>query len=64
MRALGDQPGHPFEKEVGEQGQTANGSIPARKLSSTDCSGESVNVVIKMGPTSKAVVITVYREEE
>lgn len=27
-----------------------------------DCSGESVNVVLKIGPTSKVVVITAYRE--
>ncbi|HWG97451.1 MAG TPA: DUF4258 domain-containing protein [Nitrospira sp.] len=33
-------------------------------LTGTDCSDESVNVVLKIGPTSKAVVITVYREEE
>ena len=29
-----------------------------------DCAGEPVNVVLKMGPTGKVVVITVYREEE
>lgn len=33
-------------------------------LAGTDCSGESVNVVLKVGPTRKAVVITVFREEE
>ncbi len=32
-------------------------------LAGTDCFGESVNVVLKVGPTRKAVVITVYREE-
>jgi hypothetical protein len=30
----------------------------------TDCASEPVNVVLKMGPTGKVVVITVYREEE
>jgi len=30
----------------------------------TDCAGEPVNVVLKLGPTDKVVVITVYREEE
>jgi hypothetical protein len=33
-------------------------------LAGTDCSGDSVHVVLKVGPTRKAVVITVYREEE
>lgn len=33
-------------------------------LAETDCSGESVHVVLKIGPTRKAVIITVYREEE
>ncbi|MBX3326577.1 MAG: DUF4258 domain-containing protein [Nitrospira sp.] len=33
-------------------------------LAGIGCSGERVNVVLKLGPTSKAVVITVYREEE
>jgi hypothetical protein len=33
-------------------------------LAGTDCSGESVNIVLKVGPTRKAVVITVYQEEE
>jgi hypothetical protein len=33
-------------------------------LAGTDCAGEPVNVVLKMGPTGKVVVITVYREEE
>jgi ribosomal protein L21E len=31
-------------------------------LVGTDCSGESVHVVVKVGPMRKAVVITVYRE--
>jgi hypothetical protein len=33
-------------------------------LAGTGCFGESVHVVLKVGPTRKAVVITVYREEE
>jgi hypothetical protein len=33
-------------------------------LAGTDCSGESVRIVLKIGPARKAVVITVYREEE
>jgi hypothetical protein len=33
-------------------------------LAGTDYSGDSVHVVLKVGPTRKAVVITVYREEE
>ncbi len=33
-------------------------------LAGMDCAGEPVNVVLKMGPTGKVVVITVYREEE
>lgn len=31
-------------------------------LCGVDCSGESLNVVLKVGPTGKAIVITVYRE--
>ena len=31
-------------------------------LTGTDCSGETVNVVLKVGPTSKAVIIIVYRK--
>jgi hypothetical protein len=33
-------------------------------LAGTDCAGEPVSVVLKMGPTGKVVVITIYREEE
>jgi hypothetical protein len=33
-------------------------------LTGTDLAGEPVGVVLKMGPTGKVVVITVYREEE
>ena len=33
-------------------------------LAGMDCSGESVNIILKIGPTRKAVAITVYREEE
>jgi hypothetical protein len=33
-------------------------------LTGTDCAGEPVNVLLKMGPTGKVVVITVYREVE
>jgi Domain of unknown function (DUF4258) len=31
-------------------------------LAGIDCSGGFVHVVVKVGPTSKAIVITVYRE--
>jgi hypothetical protein len=31
-------------------------------LAGNDCSDKSVNVVSKVGPTGKAVIITVYRE--
>ena len=33
-------------------------------LAGTDCAGEPMSVVLKMGPTGKVVVITVYRKEE
>ncbi len=33
-------------------------------LAGTDLAGEPVGVVLKMGPTNKVVVITVYREED
>ena len=31
-------------------------------LAGNDCSDESVNIVLKVGPTGKAAIITVYRE--
>jgi hypothetical protein len=33
-------------------------------LTGIDLAGEPVGVVLKMGATGKAVVLTVYREEE
>jgi hypothetical protein len=33
-------------------------------LAGTDCFGDSIHDVLKVRPTRKAVVITVYREEE
>ena len=33
-------------------------------LAGTDCAGESMSVVLKMGLIGKVVVITVYRKEE
>jgi Domain of unknown function (DUF4258) len=33
-------------------------------FSGTGCDGEKVGVVLKLGPTDKAVVITTYREGE
>ncbi|MDR4465932.1 MAG: DUF4258 domain-containing protein [Nitrospira sp.] len=33
-------------------------------FSGTSCDGEKVAVVLKMGPTGKAMVITAYREGE
>ena len=51
--------GHIVERQVDR-------STRERKyvLTGTDVAGEPVGVVLKMGPTGKAVVITVYREEE
>ncbi len=33
-------------------------------LEGADCSGQPVHVVLKIGQTGKAVIITVYREED
>ncbi len=51
--------GHIVERQVDR-------STRERKyvLTGTDLAGEPVGVVLRMGPTGKAVVITVYREEE
>ena len=36
---------------------------PKYVLTGTDLVGEPMGVVVKMGPTGKVIVITVYREE-
>lgn len=36
---------------------------PKYVLTGTDLVGEPMGVVLKMGPTGKVIVITVYREE-